>query len=86
MSKEISRREFLENVGMGAAAGTSMLLLKDVTNALPEKNVLPSRTLGRTGAKVSFSNRVFPDHGAVVHMVWPRDRFETSETEAETAF
>src|SRR5215468_8270196 len=54
MSKEISRREFLENVGMGAAAGTSLLLLKDVAAALPEKNVLPSRTLGRTGAKVSI--------------------------------
>jgi predicted aldo/keto reductase-like oxidoreductase len=54
MSKEISRREFLENVGIGAAAGTSLLLLKDVAGALPEKNVLPSRTLGRTGAKVSI--------------------------------
>ncbi len=41
--------------------------------------------LERTGAKVSFSNRVFPDHGAVVHIVWPRDRFETTETEPETA-
>src|SRR3954454_8859178 len=54
MSKDISRREFLENVGLGAAAGTSLLLLKDVAAALPEKNVLPSRTLGRTGAKVSI--------------------------------
>jgi len=54
MTKEISRREFLENVGMGAAAGTSLLLLKDVAHALPEKNVLPSRTLGRTGEKVSI--------------------------------
>jgi two-component system sensor histidine kinase RegB len=41
--------------------------------------------LERTGAKVSFSNRVFPDHGAVVHIVWPRDRFEAAETEPETA-
>src|SRR3954454_23066811 len=54
MSKDISRREFLENVGLGAAAGTSLLLLKDVAGALPEKNMLPSRTLGRTGAKVSI--------------------------------
>ncbi|HYM78216.1 MAG TPA: aldo/keto reductase [Candidatus Dormibacteraeota bacterium] len=54
MTKEISRREFLENVGLGAAAGTSLLLLKDVASALPENNVLPSRTLGRTGAKVSI--------------------------------
>jgi two-component system sensor histidine kinase RegB len=35
--------------------------------------------LERTGAKVSFSNRVFPDHGAVVQIVWPRDRFEAIE-------
>ena len=54
MTKDISRREFLENVGMGAAAGTSLLLLKDVAAALPDKNVLPTRALGRTGVKVSI--------------------------------
>ena len=54
MSKDISRREFLENMGVGAAAGTSLLLLKEVAGALPENNVLPTRTLGRTGAKVSI--------------------------------
>jgi uncharacterized protein len=54
MSKEISRREFLENIGIGTAAGTSLLLLKDVAGATPGTNVLPSRTLGRTGAKVSI--------------------------------
>src|SRR5580698_662129 len=42
--------------------------------------------LERTGAKVSFTNRIFPDHGAVVHVVWPRERFETSETAVEPAF
>jgi two-component system, sensor histidine kinase RegB len=42
--------------------------------------VFIARTLlERTGAKVSFSNRTFPDHGAVVQIVWPRDRFETAE-------
>jgi len=51
MTKDISRRKFLENVGVGAAAG---LLLKDIAGALPETNILPSRTLGRTGAKVSI--------------------------------
>ena len=35
--------------------------------------------LERTGAKVSFSNRVFPDHGAVIQIVWPRDRFEATD-------
>jgi two-component system sensor histidine kinase RegB len=35
--------------------------------------------LERTGAKVSFANRTFPDHGAVVQIAWPRDRFEAAE-------
>lgn len=54
MSKEISRRQFLENIGLGTAAGTSLLLLKDVANARPAADAIPSRTLGRTGAKVSI--------------------------------
>jgi len=54
MTKDISRREFLENVGLGAAAATTLLSLKDVAHAEPEKVVLPSRILGRTGAKVSI--------------------------------
>jgi two-component system sensor histidine kinase RegB len=46
--------------------------------------VFIARTLlERTGAKVSFANRVFPDHGAVVEISWPRQRFETGETAAE---
>jgi two-component system sensor histidine kinase RegB len=48
--------------------------------------VFIARTLlERTGAKVSFTNRTFPDHGAVVQIVWRRDRFETAETVTETA-
>ncbi len=44
--------------------------------------VFIARTLlERTGAKVSFTNRVFPDHGAVVQIAWPRARFEESETD-----
>jgi len=43
--------------------------------------VFIARTLlERTGAKVSFTNRIFPDHGAVVHIAWPRQRFETVES------
>ncbi|OCK57859.1 ActS/PrrB/RegB family redox-sensitive histidine kinase [Bradyrhizobium sp. LMTR 3] len=38
--------------------------------------------LERTGAKVSFSNRTFPDHGAVVRIAWPRVRFEAEESAA----
>ncbi|MET4716910.1 two-component system sensor histidine kinase RegB [Bradyrhizobium japonicum] len=47
--------------------------------------VFIARTLlERTGAKVSFTNRTFPEHGAVVHINWPRERFETIETLEET--
>lgn len=43
--------------------------------------VFIARTLlERTGAKVAFRNKIFPDHGAVVQVTWPRDRFETAET------
>ncbi|MBR1271521.1 ActS/PrrB/RegB family redox-sensitive histidine kinase [Bradyrhizobium sp. AUGA SZCCT0222] len=41
--------------------------------------------LERTGAKVSFTNRTFPDHGAVVQIVWPRERFEADDTSADDA-
>lgn len=54
MSKGMSRRQFLENIGLGTAAGTSLLLLKDVASARPGTDLIPSRTLGRTGAKVSI--------------------------------
>src|SRR5437762_6073559 len=54
MRKEISRRRFLENIGFGAAAGTSALLLKDVAGSNSGTGVIPARTLGRTGAKVSI--------------------------------
>jgi two-component system, sensor histidine kinase RegB len=48
--------------------------------------VFIARTLlERTGAKVSFTNRVFPDHGAVVQIAWPRHRFEAGEISAEPA-
>ena len=41
--------------------------------------VFIARTLlERTGAKVSFRNRTFPDHGAVVQILWPRNRFEAA--------
>ena len=54
MSNEISRREFFENIGLRTALGTSVLLLKDVASARSETDLIPSRTLGRTGAKVSI--------------------------------
>jgi two-component system sensor histidine kinase RegB len=38
--------------------------------------------LERTGATVSFTNRIFPDHGAVVQIIWPRSRFESKEPAA----
>jgi uncharacterized protein len=54
MSKDISRREFLENLGVGAAAGAGLLLTKEHARAKGAGAMLPSRTLGRTGAKVSI--------------------------------
>jgi two-component system sensor histidine kinase RegB len=41
--------------------------------------------LERTGARISFNNRTFPDHGAVVHIAWPRSRFENTEMPDESA-
>jgi hypothetical protein len=51
MSKEISRRQFLV---IGTAASTTLLLLKGRAGARTATDSLPSRTLGRTGAKVSI--------------------------------
>src|SRR5438874_2352485 len=47
--------------------------------------VIARTLLERTGAKVSFSNRTFPDHGAVVQIAWPRARFEAEESPAGPA-
>src|SRR5881394_458024 len=64
---------------------------RNVTDAQSEHQglglgVFIARTLlERTGAKVSFSNRTFPDHGAVVQIAWPRRRFEARETAPDPA-
>ena len=54
MTEDLSRRKFLEKIGLGAATGAGAWLLKDVAQAEGHANALPSRTLGRTGAKVSI--------------------------------
>src|SRR3981081_2030037 len=47
--------------------------------------VFIARTLlERTGAKVSFTNRTFPDHRGGVQSAWPRERFEAGKIAAET--
>ena len=67
----LSRRRSAED-GQGGRTGLGL-------------GIFIARTLlERTGAKVSFANRTFPEHGAVVQIVWPRRRFETVETDAET--
>jgi uncharacterized protein len=53
MSNDISRRQFLESLGIGTA-GTTLLLLKDGALATPSSDKIPTRTLGRTNAKVSI--------------------------------
>jgi aryl-alcohol dehydrogenase-like predicted oxidoreductase len=54
MSNDLSRRKFLEKIGLSTVAGASYSLLKDVAPAGAATIPLPSRTLGRTGAKVSI--------------------------------
>ena len=57
MAKDLSRREFLETVGKGTAVSAGAWLLNDVadTKSTGQGTArLPSRTLGRTGAKVSI--------------------------------
>ncbi|HTZ47475.1 MAG TPA: aldo/keto reductase [Verrucomicrobiae bacterium] len=55
MAQDLSRRQFLEQVGAGAAAGVGYSLLGELTDARPANpNALPTRTLGRTGAQVSI--------------------------------
>jgi len=55
MMKDLSRRKFLEKVGVGTAAGVGYSLLGEWAEARAENpNALPTRTLGRTGAKVSI--------------------------------
>lgn len=41
--------------------------------------------LERSGAKVSFRNRIFPAHGAVVHIMWPREVFEIDPEQLQAA-
>src|SRR5499433_2483086 len=54
MSNDVARREFLEKIGLSTVAGAGYSLLKDVAPAQAATTPLPSRTLGRTGAKVSI--------------------------------
>jgi hypothetical protein len=54
MNKDLSRRKFLEQVGLGTAAGVSLSLLNPLAEARSASiTPLPTRTLGRTGAKAS---------------------------------
>jgi aryl-alcohol dehydrogenase-like predicted oxidoreductase len=55
MKMNWTRRDFLERLGVGAAAGVGLSLCPDGSGAVPpSSNSLPNRTLGRTGAKVSI--------------------------------
>jgi aryl-alcohol dehydrogenase-like predicted oxidoreductase len=55
MTNELSRRKFLERLGVTTAAGAGLSLFKDPADAQPRAvSVLPMRILGRTDAKVSI--------------------------------
>ncbi|PYT64621.1 MAG: hypothetical protein DMG42_34305, partial [Acidobacteria bacterium] len=53
MRKDLSRRKFLERVGL-ATAGVGLSLFPDAAEAYTAIASLPKRTLGRTNAKVSI--------------------------------
>ena len=53
MMKDLSRRKFLERVGL-TTAGVGFSLFPEVAEAHPTIASLPKRTLGRTNAKVSI--------------------------------
>jgi len=52
MSKDVSRRRFLETIAAGTAAGAGLSLVAEPEGAAPR--TLPKRVLGRTGASVSI--------------------------------
>lgn len=52
MNDDLSRRKFLERIGVGSAAGATLPLLQSVARGATKP--LPHRTLGRTGASVSI--------------------------------
>src|SRR6201993_2722693 len=55
MAGDLSRRKFLEKLGVGTAAGVGYSLMSDLAEARETNaNTLPTRILGRTGAKVSI--------------------------------
>lgn len=55
MLKDLSRRKFLEQVGVGTAAGLGLSLWGQPQEAhAANAHALPTRTLGRTGANVSI--------------------------------
>lgn len=55
MSKDLSRRKFLERLAVGSAAGASLPLLGAVPSSSPRgTSPLPHRVLGRTGVSVSI--------------------------------
>src|SRR6516162_8998029 len=53
MSKDLSRRGFLERLGLGSAAAATLPLLKG-SSSNGASTALPHRTLGRSGASVSI--------------------------------
>lgn len=55
MTNDLSRRRFLETLGQGTVAGVGYSLLSEMAEARPASGkTLPTRVLGRTGAKVSI--------------------------------
>lgn len=53
MDNDLSRRKFLEQLGLGTAAGVGLTLFPELSGA-STNSTLPKRTLGRTNAQVSI--------------------------------
>jgi hypothetical protein len=54
MSKDFSRRKFLESLAITGATSASLPLLQNLASAAEGPDALPHRTLGGTGARVSI--------------------------------
>lgn len=65
----LSRRKGDETQGERAGLGLGVFIARTL--------------LERSGGRVRFSNRVFPDHGAIVRIIWPREAFETATISPE---
>jgi two-component system sensor histidine kinase RegB len=81
----LSRRPNIDEAPTGDSGRSSLELGGLGLGGLGLGIFIARTLLERTGARISFTNRTFPDHGAVVHIAWPRNRFENAEISDDPA-